>query len=134
MCIYRYISAKFQQRRRKCNIAASYTCLLYTSEPEVIPQEVQQEISQPEKPMQPGDMYITEILMSMREENKKTKEENRKNIESLKEDLNSRINETSQSTNQKIEESQKSTDQKIESLKEDNRTLKEELNLSLIHI
>ena len=68
-------------------------------EPEVIPQEIQPEISQSEKPTSTIDVNILEILRA---------------IKSMKEDLNSKIDENSLSTNQNIE-----------SLKEENRSTKE---------
>ena len=90
-------------------------------EPEVIPQEVQPELSQPEKQISTGETAFREWLKQMMES------------------MNKKMDETSQSTkeelatiNRKIEDGQRSTKEEnrknIESLKEDNRSLKEELN------
>ena len=83
----------------------------------------QPEVKQPETPTQTGDINIMEMLISMREEN-------RKNMESLKEDSRS-LNQKIDETNRKMEDGQKTEElleKNIEIIKEN---LSEELGVKI---
>ena len=77
------------------------------------------EDSQPERPVQPEDRYIIEMLMSMRAS---MEEGQKRMMELLKED-NRFLKEGLKSTDQKMEIMNKKMDETSRSNKEDNRIL-----------